>query len=63
MNGSNSEKFDELRKVIQKRIDDANVAKNVNQTKLKELAETCNSYPSDIAVCNLFIEIFFSHTN
>ena len=60
MNGSNSEKFDELRKVIQKRIDDA---KNVNQTKLKELAETSNSYLSDIAVCNLFIKIFFSHTN
>ena len=45
---------------IQKKIDDT---KNVNQAKLKELRETRNSFSSDITVCDLFIKIFFSHTN
>ena len=45
---------------IQKKIEDA---KLVNEAKLKELRETRNSFSSDIAVCDLFIKIFFSHTN
>ena len=45
---------------IQKKIDDV---KHVNEAKLKELRETCNSFSSDIAVCDLFIKIFFSHLN